>query len=310
MSKVFLSIVFLTFLEACSADDGENVNQSELQPSFGAEIDVTINGLIFDAMEPFISADETYLFFNNLNDGVNTKLYYATKVNDSTFDYVGEVNGTNQATPPHLDAVPNIDADNNFYWTSTRNYPSELNKLFYGTFCAGNVSDIGRVSGDFNKNVPGWLVMDHGISYDGQLLYYNHARFDNNDCTGPCETELGIAQKLNDSTFQKLTNSDRILQNITDSDYIYYAPCISSDNLELYFTRYLKGEITSATAFEICVATRGNSSAEFSTPQILFSDVVSNLIEAPTITTDKRIIYYHRKTRDSHIIVMRYRNSD
>ncbi|MEM8969764.1 MAG: hypothetical protein AAGE93_25320, partial [Bacteroidota bacterium] len=91
---------------------------------------------------------------------------------------------------------------------------------------------------------------------------------------------------------------------------IYYAPCISSDNLELYFTRYLKGEITSATAFEICIAMRESPLAEFSTPKVLFSDVVPNLIEAPTITTDKRIIYYHRKTSDSHKIVMRYRNSN
>ena len=310
MSKTFLSIAFLTLLASCSEDNGENVSQPQLQFSFGTEIDVTINGLTFDAMEPFISADENYLFFNNLNDGVNTKLYYATKVNDSTFDYVGEISGANQTTPPHLDAVADIDADNNFYWTSTRNYPAELNNLFYGTFSAGNVSNIGRVSGDFNKNVPGWLVMDHGISYDGQLLYYNNARFDGDNCEGPCETELGVAQKLNDSTFQKLADSDRILQNITDSDYIYYAPCISSDNLELYFTRYLKGEITSATAFEICIAMRESPLAEFSTPKVLFSDVVPNLIEAPTITTDKRIIYYHRKTSDSHKIVMRYRNSN
>jgi hypothetical protein len=41
----------------------------------------------------------------------------------------------------------------------------------------------------------------------------------------------------------------------------------------------------------------------------LFSEVISNLIEAPTLTVDKSIIYYHRKTIDSHKIVMRYRNS-
>jgi len=98
------------------------------------------------------------------------------------------------------------------------------------------------------------------------------------------------------------------MQNVNDSDYIYYAPCISSDNLELYYTRYLKGEITPATVFEICVAVRADASSEFSVPTVLFSDKISDLIEAVTLTTDKSIIYYHRKTIDSHKIVMRYRD--
>lgn len=306
--KVLLKIIFISLLTiSCSSNDND-INDSLIYPSFGTEIEVTINSLTFDAMEPFISSNGNYLFFNNLNDGINTKLYYATRVNDSTFNYVGELIGTNQTTSPHLDAVPDMDANGNFYWTSTRNYPTELNNLFHGTFSAGNVSNIGRVQGDFNMNTPGWLVMDHGISLDGQYLYFNNARFDGDNCQGPCETTLGVAQKDNSSTFSKLPNSESILQNINDVNYIYYAPCISSDNKELYYTRYLKGEITPSTAFEICVAIRSNATSEFSIPTVLFSEVISNLIEAPTLTLDKNIMYYHRKTTDSHKIVMRYRN--
>ncbi|WP_296381439.1 hypothetical protein [Winogradskyella sp.] len=279
-----------------------------MYPSFGSEINVTINGLSFDAMEPFLSPDGNYLFFNNLNDGENTKLYYATRVNDSTFNYIGELVGTNQTTAPHLDAVADMDVNGNFYWTSTRNYPTELNNLFHGTFNNGTISNIERVQGDFNRNTPGWLVMDHGISLDGQYLYFNNARFDDSNCLGPCETTIGIAQKENGSMFTTLPNSSTILQNINDANYIYYAPCISSDNLELYYTRYLKGNITSNTVFEICVAVRPNASSNFSLPKVLFSEVIANLIEAPTISIDKSIIYYHQKTFDSHKIVMRYRN--
>ena len=286
-----------------------NINNSQIYPSFGSEIEVTINGLSFDAMEPFVSPNGSYLFFNNLNDGINTKLYYATKINDSTFNYIGELTGANQTITPHLDAVADMDVNGNFYWTSTRNYPTELNNLFQGTFSAGNVSDIERVQGDFNMNTPGWLVMDHGISLDGQYLYFNNARFDDVNCQGPCETTLGVAQKNNASTFSTLPNSASILQNINDANYIYYAPCISSDNLELYFTRYLKGQITSNTVFEICVAVRSNSLSEFSIPRVLFSENISNLIEAPTLTVDKNIIYYHQKTTNYHKIMMRYRSS-
>lgn len=258
-------------------------------------------------MEPFISPDGDFLFFNSLNDGVDTKLYYATKVNDSTFRFEGALNRTNQATNPQLNAVADLDARGNFYWTSTRNYPAELHNLFQGKFSGGNVTEIRRVQGNFYKNLPGWLVMDHGVSTDGEFLYYNNARFDGNACQGPCETELGIAQKVNDSTFNTLANSQEILQNIQDPNYIYSAPYISSDNLELYYTRYPKEALTPGTLFEICVAVRDAPTGVFATPRVLFSDVIANLIEAPSLTNDKQIIYYHRKIPGSHKIVMRYR---
>ena len=303
LTWIFVSLVMFS----CSKNDSD-INETPIYPSFGLEIDVIINGLSFDAMEPFISADGNYLFFNNKNDGIDTKLFYATKINDSTFTYAGELVGANQTTPPHLDAVADMDSDGNFYWTSTRNYPAELDNLFHGTFNSGDITNLGRVRGDFNMNIPSWLIMDHGISLDGQFLYFNNARFDAVNCDGPCETNLGIAQKTNASTFSTLPNSASILQNINDPTYIYYAPCISSDNLELYYTRYLKGGITVSTIFEICVAVRDNSETSFSIPQVLFSEAISELIEAPTLTKDKEIIYYHRKVFDSHKIVMRYRN--
>jgi len=307
MKTLFANLLVFIVLLSCTTDS--NNTNSLTYPSFGLEIEVTINNLSFDAMEPFISPDGNYLFFNNLNDGINTKLYYATKINDTTFNFVGELNGTNQTTTPHLDAVADIDSNNNFYWTSTRNYPNELNNLFHGVFNAGNVSNIERVQGDFNMNTPSWLIMDHGISLDGQHLYFINVRFDEVNCQGPCETTLGIAQKENASTFTTLPNSETILQNINDENYIYYAPCISSDNLELYYTRYLKGQITPNTLFELCVAVRNNTQLEFSVPKVLFSEVISSLIEAPTLTVDKSIMYYHKKTSDSHKIMMRYRNA-
>ncbi|PIB38282.1 hypothetical protein [Maribacter sp. 4G9] len=307
----FLKIMILSILIiSCSSNDEDDAITETIEyPSFGSEIEVTINDLSFDAMEPFISFDGNYLFFNNINDGVHTKLYYADKVNDSTFNYVGELIGTNQTSAPHLDAVADMDSNGNFYWTSTRNYPSELNNLFRGNFSGGNVSDIERVQGDFNMNIPGWLVMDHGISMDGEFLYFNNARFDDENCQGPCETLLGVAKKNNDAMFSTLPNSESILQHINNVNYIYYAPCISNDNQELYFTRYLKGQITTGTVFEICVAVRENSTSEFSIPKVLFSETISDLIEAPTLTADKNIMYYHRKTSDSHKIMMRYRTS-
>ena len=142
---VYIVSLVLLLIFSCSSNDNENNDLQTIYPEFGSEIDVIINGLSFDAMEPFISPNGNYLFFNNLNDGINTKLYYATKINDSTFNYIGELTGANQTSTPHLDAVPDLDVNGNFYWTSTRDYPNELNNLFHGTFNAGNINDIGRV---------------------------------------------------------------------------------------------------------------------------------------------------------------------
>jgi hypothetical protein len=307
--KIHLKIICIALLVISCSSSNNELDTSQLYPSFGSEIDVTINGLSFDAMEPFLSPNGNYLFFNNLNDGVNTKLYYATRLNDSIFNFVGELIGANQTTTPHLDAVADLDINGNFYWTSTRSYPTELNNLFHGTFSNGNISNIERVQGDFNMNIPGWLVMDHGISLEGQFLYVSNARFDDANCQGPCETTLVVAQRENASTFNTLSNSASILQKINNVNYIYYAPCISSDNLELYYTRYLKGAITTDTVFDICVAVRSNATSEFSVPKVLFSETIANLVEAPTLSVDKNIIYYHQKTSNSHKIVMRYRDA-
>src|SRR5713101_10095004 len=59
---------------------------------------VTIDGYDKDAMEPFISLDGKYLFFNDSNNpppGTFTKLYYATRIDDLHFQLVGEIAGVN-----------------------------------------------------------------------------------------------------------------------------------------------------------------------------------------------------------------------
>ena len=95
-------------------------------------------------------------------------------------------------------------------------------------------------------------MLDHGISQDGNLLVFCNARFETNKCHGGvCESEMGLAHKVNDSTFNKVANSEILMQNINDTNYIYYAPCFSSDKLELYYTRYPKDSVKLNTSFAI-----------------------------------------------------------
>jgi hypothetical protein len=266
-----------------------NQTFSQTTPTFGSEIKVTINGLTFDAMEPFISLDGNTLFFNSINSGGNTNLYYATKINDSTFNYIGLVGGCHDLSPNHLDAVASIDSINNFFWTSLRSIPN----LYRGKYLAGNVNNISKVYGTCNILTPGWIIMDAAINYQGNLLYYSNGYFGPTytECIGvPCKAKLGVAQKVNDSTFNKTMYSDAIFSNVNDTNYIVYAPQLTKDGLELYYTRLLKSGFNT----EICVSVRNTVADTFSLPMVIYSNY-GYFPEAATPTTDKQKIYYHQK---------------
>jgi hypothetical protein len=113
--NAFLKIMFVSFIISSCFSDEEEITESLVYPSFGPELEVSVNDLSFEAMKPFLSPNGNYLFFNNLNDGINTKPYYATKIDDSTFNYEGELVGSNQTATPHLDAVAHMDSNVNFY---------------------------------------------------------------------------------------------------------------------------------------------------------------------------------------------------
>lgn len=274
---------------------------SQTYPTFGSEKPVAVTGLTFDAMEPFLSADGNYMFFNSLNDGVNTGLYYATRVNDTTFTYIGQVGGVNYPAP-HLDAVASMDSLNNFYWVTTHNYPGTMDNFCHGTFNSGNVTDTGRVHGNIYLYAPGWIIMDAGINYSGNLVYYCNAYF--NSCNIPCWSTIGVAAKINDSTFAKLPSSDVNLQFVNDTNYINYAPAITKDELELYYTRILRSNPVQS---DICVAVRSTPTANFSAPLVIYSS--GDIPEAPTLSADKTRMYYHKKDGAIFKLFMRYRTN-
>src|SRR5471032_1721771 len=86
-------------LVGCGGSSGA-VNGSPPAPppctAFANPSDVAITGYTGDAMEPFISRDGQYLFFNNRNDpAINTDIYCAARVDDQTFTFLGPVAGVN-----------------------------------------------------------------------------------------------------------------------------------------------------------------------------------------------------------------------
>ena len=285
---------------------------SQSQPTFGPEKKVTLLGWQTDAMEPFISTDGSTLFFNSLNTGGNTNLHYASFVNDSTFQWEAVVNGTFDPGPNHLDGVPSMDSAGNFYWVSLRGYPAFPDNLHKGKYSVGQVTQINRVHGNFNIPVfspPfGWLIMDAAITPEGNQLLYCNSLFDfgNTICSGiPCQSILGMAKKTTDSSFTKMGTSDSVLSEINDTaSYIIYAPQLTRDGLELYFTRLLKGSFNT----EICVAVRTSATGNFSQPTVIWSNP-GYVPEAASPTVDKQKLYYHQKDYSGQYkIWLRYRS--
>ncbi len=257
----------------------EVVNNTE----FARPRAVTIEGYNGTAMEPFLSRDGQYLFFNNSNDpGTNTNLYYAQKVTDTDFRYIGEVRGANS---PALEGVVSLDADGNFYFVSTRSYEKEFKTLYQAKFRSGAVSDVATVEG-ISREKPWWLSMDAEISPDGESLYYVDNKFGSNNI--PEISDIFVADKKADGSFKKTSNSDEVFFNVNDGN-LNYAPAISRDGLELYFTRAKLAE----GKVQIYVAKRASISDAFGMPELVSG--AEGFVEGPTLSPDEKLMYYHKK---------------
>ena len=290
MQILILSLFFL-LLQGC-----KQKNEDSVTPfiAFTSPVKVQINGYSGNAMEPFISRDGTILFFNNLNAAPeNTNIHWAKKVNDSVFDYQGEVTGVNTT---ELEGVPTLDQSGNFYFVSTRSYFTTLSSLYYAKFSNGNATNVKLVNG-VSKLQGGWINFDVEVSQDGRTLYFVDGVIGQSGI--PTIADLAIAQG-SDSSFTRTSNSSEILKNINTGD-LEFAACISTNQLELYFTR-ISLPVTATSAPQIFVSTRDNIDQPFKKPQKLES--LGVFVEAATIAPDQRTLYYHRKENDKFDIYM------
>jgi hypothetical protein len=238
-------------------------------------------------MEPSISRDGQFLFFNDFAN--NKQIYYATRVDDITFNFVGPVGGnvnsasTNQQTP-------SLDSSNNFYFTSNRSYDpfaGNFETVFGGTFNSATdaVSGVSTITGISRKTIF-WIDMDMGISPDGQNLYYAEA-FIPPGAPIPTLTNMAVAAKTSSTTFSKLANSEAIMALINNGE-LNYAPDVSPNGLELFFTRFAAGFAS------LYRATRTSTTAAFSTVEPITS--ADGFVEGPSLTSDTKRLYYHKQT--------------
>ncbi len=291
MQELLLSFLLL-LLSACTHQSKKSETNKTIE--FSQPVKVEINGYGGNVMEPFLSRDGNTLLFNNLNSlPENTNLHWATKINDTTFQYQGEIAGVNTID---LEGVPTLDNAGNLYFVSNRDYANTLSTLYQCTFSNGAATNVQLITG-VSKLEAGWVNFDAEVSANGRSLYFVDAQFDQ---TGnPSTADLVIAQK-NGSGFKRLSNSKEILQSI-NTDALEYAACISNDELELYFTR-LQLPFTATSSPEIFVSTRQNINEAFGSPLKIKS--ITGFTEACTISPDKKILYYHKKENNKFVLYL------
>src|SRR5262247_3034051 len=281
-------VIALSLVLAACQSAGTVASQKEREyTTFGAPERVTIRGYGDHAMEPFITRDGRYLFFNNSNDpSANTNLRYAERVNDLTFEYKGEVAGVNTQS---LEGVPTMDKDGAFYFVSTRSYKETLSTIYEGRFSGGAVTGVKIVEG-VSKKSPGSVNFDVEVSADGQTLYFVDGVFSGRPI--PDKADIAIAVR-DGAGFRRLTGSAELLKTI-NTDALEYAACISSDELELFFTRAGKNGPV------IYRSSRKNVGQAFDPPERIAA--IKGFVEAPTLSPNGLSLYYHMKDGELFVI--------
>lgn len=285
---MYNTIITLSLVLTACQSAGTVASQKEREgAAFGNPERVTIRGYSDHAMEPFITRDGRYLFFNNSNDpSVNTNLRYAERIDDLTFGYKGEVAGVNTQA---LEGVPTMDKSGGFYFVSTRSYKETLSTIYQGRFSGGAVTGVKIVEG-ISEKTPGRVNFDVEVSADGRTIYFVDGVFSGKPV--PDRSDIAIAVR-GDSGFRRLSRSAELLKNI-NTDALEYAACISPDELELFFTRVGKNGPA------IYRSTRKSVTQPFDPPERVAA--IKGFVEASTLSPDGRSLYYHLKEGERFVI--------
>ncbi|MGA9669537.1 MAG: hypothetical protein WBQ94_10030 [Terracidiphilus sp.] len=285
MNRFFL--VFVCALAACrSAQPGQDHSVASTN-EFQNPQRVTIEGYGDDAMEPFLSRDGKYLFFNNLNEPkVNTNLHWAERIDELHFKYRGEIQGVNT---PALEGVASMDREGNFYFVSNRSYDKTASTLYRGKFADGGLSGIELVPG-VSLAKPGIVNFDAEISADGNTLYFVESEF---SFLGQPKSAHILLARRNGNTFVRDPNSASILKAI-NTDTLNYAPSTSASELEIFFTRL------DPQGPALYVAKRAGKMQAFESP--LRISAITGFVEGPTLSPDELSLYYHKKENGRFVI--------
>jgi hypothetical protein len=181
--------------------------------------------------------------------------------------------------------VASLDALGNFYFVSTRSYGATLSTLYSGHFSGTVVSNIALVPG-ISLGQSGDVNFDGEISADGQTLWFDDGQFSSGGALRAASIEVADRQG---GTFQRRTDSAALLRTVNASG-LNYAPSISSDGLELFFTRV--DSTTSGATPGIYRAARTDTNSAFGAAERVAA--ATGFVEAPSLSADGHLLYFHK----------------
>jgi polyhydroxybutyrate depolymerase len=260
---------------------------------FGGVERIEIRGYNGNAMEPAISKDGRTLVFNDFNPPQADKnLFWARRVDDRTFQFMGALADVNS---PEVDISPSLDAQGVLYYTSLRQYPRVPATLYRGSLAAGRVTNAETLPGPLYRGEPMWASLDPDVTPDGRMLVYVHGRFGGG--AGPREMDIRAAT-WRDGLF--VPEPETLLASINTAQHLEYAPAISADGLELFFTRGIRTAEGQVTAVHIYRAARRGVHEPFGEPAVV--GAITGFVEGPSLSADGRTLYFHRKDGDRFVI--------
>jgi hypothetical protein len=139
----------------------------------------------------------------------------------------------------------------------------------------------------------GRLIFDVELAADGQSMVFAEGTFSGDDA--PDEADLYLAT-LGPRGFVRSPASAKIFASVNTGS-LEYAPSLSADGLELYFTRV--AGIWLFRKPRIFLARRASVEAPFGKPVELES--IEGFVEGPSIGIDNTL-YFHRRLDDHYAL--------
>jgi hypothetical protein len=299
-----LALVTIVLLGLSCSSDNEPIESSPA-PRFSPPQLVEIQGYEDHAMEPFLSRDGTILMFNDLNqdqlDGQphDTDLHWAIRLDDSHFRYQGPIEGAASDELPHvneLEGVASMDAAGTFVFVSaigatTPGDPRYLCLLRSAPFHEGSLgseSVLPRLLLSPDET-PENINFDAELQADGRTLYFTEGRFAGQPW--PDTADIGLALRGEDGPFFVPVGTKEKMAAINTAA-LEYAACGSRDGRELFFSR-AQGSAENGFRFSLLLARREEASQPWGSIQLI-ADGGSDVLEAPALSPDGRLLYYHR----------------
>jgi hypothetical protein len=248
---------------------------------------VTIAGYPASADEPFISPDGRFLLFNSSETEPDFTLQYALATAPGSFEYEGPIRGEEVNVPRALSGTPTLDDEGNLYWISNRSYPERLATVFAGRFNEGFVTEAHEVPGVHAPKF-GMVDFDVGASPNGKFLYVAVGQFGG---SGPPSSAALVIFERRGEGFVLRAAGESILASVNATAALVYAPAVTADELELFFTAASPAE---GREPQIYRATRTTTKARFGHVERVAA--ITGFAEAPSISSDGTTLYYHEKT--------------